>query len=161
MNTVRRAVPSGTARQVQSASDLDAGNRLIGPPAIGPAAFSGGKFCPSPLKGSQRACHICGPRRHAAHRACFASGGSAPNHNCRGLGRRHPHQRVRIPTAFNRSAPGITPSSVHRRSDIRSLASRRSCVPSSGRSSRSSTGTGFPRSGTADRGRSAGNGGCR
>ena len=55
----------------------------------------------------------------------------------------------------------ITPRTARRRSGTRSRASRRSCVPSSGRSSRSSTGTGFPRSGTARPGRSAGSDGCR
>jgi hypothetical protein len=49
----------------------------------------------------------------------------------------------------------IIPSSVHHRSGIRSLESRRSCAPSSDRSSRSSTGRDSLPAGTADRVRSA------
>ncbi|KGS27469.1 hypothetical protein X962_3903 [Burkholderia pseudomallei MSHR7343] len=47
MNTVWRAVPLGTARQIKSAAGAPcaaAPNRLIEPAAARPPAFSGGKF---------------------------------------------------------------------------------------------------------------------
>lgn len=73
----------------------------------------------------------------------FATPGSAvpvsplPSHRC---------------TAIDRAS---TPSSTRHRSGIRSRVSRRSCVPFSDRSSRSSTGRDSPPAGTAGRDRSA------
>ena len=55
----------------------------------------------------------------------------------------------------------ISPTTAHRPTGTRSRASRRSCAPSSGRSSRSSTGTGSPPARTASRCRSAVRGGSR
>src|SRR3989337_1529563 len=55
----------------------------------------------------------------------------------------------------------LIPSSARRRSDTRSPGSRRSCALSSGRSSRSSTGTGWRPPGRARPSRSAGSGGWR
>ena len=55
----------------------------------------------------------------------------------------------------------VSPTTTRRLTGTRSRASRRSCVPSSGRSSRSSTGTGSPPAGTALRSRSAGHAGWR
>ncbi|CAL8472969.1 protein of unknown function [Caballeronia sp. S22] len=50
MNTARRAVPRGTARQIESAPHLrGAGHRLIEPARM-PLAFSGGKFA-HPIEG--------------------------------------------------------------------------------------------------------------
>ena len=58
------------------------------------------------------------------------------------------HSRYEVPTSC------FIPSSARHRSDIRSHASRRSYVPSSDRSSRSSTGKDFLPAGTSDRDRS-------
>jgi hypothetical protein len=50
MNTARRAVPLGTARQIESAPRIrGAGHRLIEPASL-PLAFSGGKFA-HPIEG--------------------------------------------------------------------------------------------------------------
>jgi hypothetical protein len=50
MNTARRAVPFGTARQIVSAPLIrGAGHRLIEPASL-PLAFSGGKFA-HPIEG--------------------------------------------------------------------------------------------------------------
>ncbi len=68
-------------------------------------------------------------------------------HGARGLTAAHPSQ--------------ISPSSACRRSDIRSRATRRSSSPSSGRSSPTSTGTGWMRPDTAHPRPAAGSGGWR
>ena len=93
-----------------------------------------------------------GTIRHHQAPAPWDGGGAAPpkeKPRCRGVSWGHA------------PPPGFNPSSGCRRSGTRSRAFRRSCAPSSGRSSRSSTGTGFLRSGTAAPGRSARRGGWR